>query len=141
MALALKALRNLSCSVKFWTDSRVVYKWISNPELHLTGFVKRRVDRIHMVSSSDAWGYINTSLNPADVATREKNLKNPDLLNLCLKPEFLLQEAEDPQPFSLTSSVHHVSLPQQKSCDGQADSLNDLFKVAPDLYTSKKRLA
>ena len=69
MLVARKALRNLSCCVKFWTDSQVVHKWITNPELRVAGFVKRRVDKILLASSPDAWGYVSTALNPADVAT------------------------------------------------------------------------
>ena len=38
-----------------------------NPNLHLPRFVKRRVDRILLVASADAWSYVNRSLNPADV--------------------------------------------------------------------------
>ena len=41
MLQALKALEDLSSTVKFWTDSQVVHKWITNSELHLSRFVKR----------------------------------------------------------------------------------------------------
>ena len=69
MLLAQRLLSNFECVVRFWTDSQVVLKWITNPDLHLVRFVKRRVDKILLVSSSDTWGYISTSLNPADVGT------------------------------------------------------------------------
>ena len=55
MLLAKSALKSFTCSSHFWTDSQVVYKWITNPDLHLTKFVKRRVDKILLVSSSDTW--------------------------------------------------------------------------------------
>ena len=47
------ALRHLDCSVHFWTDSQVVLEWIINPDLHLARFVKRSVDKILRVASSD----------------------------------------------------------------------------------------
>ena len=46
MLLSLKALHHLKCSVYMWTDSQVVLKWITNLDLHLVRFVKRRVDKI-----------------------------------------------------------------------------------------------
>ena len=39
MLHALAAFKDLSCEVKFWTDSQVVHKWIVNPDLHLSKFV------------------------------------------------------------------------------------------------------
>ena len=64
---ALKALEQLSCTVKFWTDSQVVHKWITNPELHLSRFVKRQIDKFILVSPPDSWHYVGTSINPAEV--------------------------------------------------------------------------
>ena len=142
MLVARKALRNLSCCVKFWTDSQVVHKWITNPELRVAGFVKRRVDKILLASSPDAWGYVSTALNPADVATREKNFKNVDSLNMWLKgPEFLLQDVEDPQPVSMANTARQVSVFKQLTVDGFNDPINELIEAAPDLYTLKKRLS
>ena len=72
MLHALAAFKDLSCEVKFWTDSQVVHKWIVNPDLHLSKFVKRRIDKINLVSSPDSWNFIGTSQNPADVGTQEQ---------------------------------------------------------------------
>ena len=48
-----ESLRHLNCSLHFWTDSQVVQRWIVNPDLHLLPrFVKRRVDKIHLVASA-----------------------------------------------------------------------------------------
>ena len=51
MLSIVKSLSHLSCSLHFWTDSQVALKWIVNPDLHLPRFVKRRVDKIHLVAS------------------------------------------------------------------------------------------
>ena len=71
----LKLLQHLVCSLHFWSDSPVVLRWIINPDLYLPRFVKRRVDRILLAASADAWRYVNTSLNPADVGTHEGSVK------------------------------------------------------------------
>ena len=80
----------------FWTDSQVLRGWITNPELNLARFVKRRVDKILRVSPSAAWKYIHTSHIPADVGTRGTAYKKPEFVKLWLGgPEFLAQRYVD----------------------------------------------
>ena len=135
MLLALTALQHLSCAVKFWTDSEVLLKWITNPDLHLSRFIKRRIDKIHLVSSPESWGYIGTLQNPAHVGTRKKNIKSKDAFNIWLKgPEFLLQDVEDPSPVPSASAVRAISVPAQlKISENNDGSLHHLIKIAPDL--------
>ena len=119
MLQALKALEDLSCTVKFWTDSQVVLKWITNPELHLSRFVKRRFDKIIVVSPPYSWHYVGTSINPADVGTRAKSFNNRDLLGLWLDgPEFLLQGSEDTKPVSSLSTVRAISVHRRSQGGG-----------------------
>ena len=75
---AAAALSLLNCSVHLWTDSQVILKWITNLDLHLVRFVKRRVDKILAFFVPYAWRYGNTSANPADVGTRENACKNSE---------------------------------------------------------------
>ena len=141
MLLAQRSLSNLECVVRFRTDSQVVLKRITNPDLHFAKFVKRRVDKILLVSSPDTWRYISTSLNPADVGTREISFNSPDSLNLWFGgPEFLLLESEDPQPFSSTPAVRKISVTRHLYSDDSEDSIFKLMDVAPDLYTLKRDL-
>ena len=70
-----KSLQHLSCGFHLWTDSQVALKWIVNPDLHLSRFVKRRVDKRHLMTSACDWNYVQGSLNPADVGTREGSVK------------------------------------------------------------------
>ena len=70
-----KSLQHFGCSLHFWSDSQVVLRWVINPDLHLLCFVKRRVDRILLVAFADAWSYVNTSSNPADVGTHVESVK------------------------------------------------------------------
>ena len=53
MLQAEKALERFKCNKFFWTDSRVVLGWITNPDLNLSRFVKRRVDKILRVAPSN----------------------------------------------------------------------------------------
>ena len=69
MIVSLKALHHLKCSVYRWTDSQVVLKWITNPDLLFVRFVKLCVDKILGAAPAYALNYVHTSLNPADVAT------------------------------------------------------------------------
>ena len=143
MLLAKSALKSFTCSLHFWTDSQVVYKkWITNPDLHLTKFVKRRVDKIFLVSSSDTWRIVGTSLNPADVGTREKSFKNPELPSLWLgEPEFLLQGVKEPKPITSFSAVRTISVFRPTLDSDEEDPLEKLIKTAHDLYSAKKRFA
>lgn len=51
-----------------WTDSLVVLNWMESKQL-LTPFVARRVEEIKQNTDVQRY-YINTELNPADLATR-----------------------------------------------------------------------
>ena len=72
------ALCHLNCSKHFWTDSKVVLGWITNSELNLSRFVKRRIDKILCVAPSSAWKYVKTSENPADIGTRDGAYKRSE---------------------------------------------------------------
>ena len=82
MLQAKESLRHFNCSLHFWTDSRVVLGWITNADLHLARFVKRRVDKIVRVAPASAWNYIHNTQNPADVGTRSAACRNPDSVRL-----------------------------------------------------------
>ena len=98
MLLASKTLHRYRCSIYFRTDSQIVLKWIVIPNLHLARFVKRQVDKILVVSSPEAWNYVNISVNPANVGTRESSVKHADAVNLWLNsPVFLCMEGIEPR--------------------------------------------
>ena len=91
----------------------------------------------------DSWHYVGTSINPADVGTREKSVKNRDLLGLWLNgSEFLLQGSEDAKPVSSLSTVRVISVPGQlMGEDCSDDPLEKLIETSPNLYALKKRFA
>ena len=142
MLLAARALHHLPLTIHFWTDSQVVLKWIINPDLHLARFVKRRVDKILMVASPEAWRYVHTSTNPADVGTREGTIKRSGALDLWLHgPAFL--RTREVQPFSPDQSITVLSVTEfdNELFNHEPKGLDQLVQRSPDLYTLRKHVA
>ncbi|KAL4009002.1 hypothetical protein ACER0C_002854 [Sarotherodon galilaeus] len=54
----------------FWTDSTAVLKYINNETSRFLVFVANRVSEILKASSASQWRYVNTTHNPADLASR-----------------------------------------------------------------------
>ncbi|XP_068204704.1 uncharacterized protein [Palaemon carinicauda] len=74
----------------FWTDSTSVLKYLRNPTARYQTFVDNRVNLIRDTSDIMAWRYINTTANPADLASR--GLSVADFLQSSLwfsGPDFL----------------------------------------------------
>ena len=71
MLQAEKALEHFKCNKFFRMESRVVLRWITNPDLNLSHFVKHHVDKILQVASNDVWSYVSTEKNHTDVGTRD----------------------------------------------------------------------
>ena len=57
-------------SSTFWTDSTCVLRYIENKEKRFQIFVANRVSAILDQSTATQWRYVETSLNPADEASR-----------------------------------------------------------------------
>ena len=141
MLAVSKSLDHLSCSIHLWTDSQVVLKWIVNPDLHLPRFVKRRISKIHLVASADAWNYVHTSLNPADVGTRKNSFKRSGCFELWLGgPSFLLQTGIESRPVDPSVVVRKTNITSELGFDKGKMCLDKLIDASPDLYALKKRV-
>ena len=113
-----QGVASLPCSIHFWTDFQVVLKWIVSPDLHLARFIKRRVDKILVVSSPEAWNCINTSVNPTNVGTRENSVKHADAVNLWLNgPVFLRMEGIEPRTQDTCPIVRVVTVNEKSLID------------------------
>ena len=76
--------------VIFWTDSTTVLQYIRNKNRRFKTFVANRLTTIHEFSTPAQWRYVNTELNPADMASRglqpadelglHKWIRGPDFL-------------------------------------------------------------
>ncbi|XP_068203532.1 uncharacterized protein [Palaemon carinicauda] len=81
------------CDTVFWTDSTSVLKYISNQCARYHTFLNNQVNLIRDLSDIPAWRYVNTSANPADLASRGLDVDSSLELSLLLTgPEFLCQE-------------------------------------------------
>ena len=56
--------------VYFWTDSMTVLRCIFNRHTRFHTFVANRLALIHESTDNSQWNYVNTKLNPADLASR-----------------------------------------------------------------------
>ena len=75
----------------FFTDSRVVLTWIQDPSQQLKRYCASRVNTIRTISDPNAWHYIATKLNPADIGTRPITVKELQKSVWLSGPEFLRQ--------------------------------------------------
>ena len=57
-------------SSTFWTDSTCVFRYIENKDKRFQVFVANRVSAILDQSTAAQWRYVETTLNPADEASR-----------------------------------------------------------------------
>ena len=57
----------------FWSDSEVALAWLKGEEgkTKWTPWVERRVKKVKKRSDVENWDYVHTSINPADIGTRE----------------------------------------------------------------------
>ena len=55
---------------QFYSDSKVVLSWIQDDSHHLKRFEANRIGPIRTITDPQAWHYIATSANPADIGTR-----------------------------------------------------------------------
>lgn len=80
----------------FWSDSTTVLKYIRNRTSRFRAFVANRVETILKISEPHQWRYVNTSLNPADYASKglkaEKFIQSYTWLQ---GPDFLTKPMED----------------------------------------------
>lgn len=76
----------------YWTDSKVVLGYVNNESRRFHIFVANRVQEIHERTTPSQWRYVNTSSNPADLASRGINasdLSNSAWIN---GPDFLWKD-------------------------------------------------
>ncbi|XP_011688629.1 PREDICTED: uncharacterized protein LOC105450474 [Wasmannia auropunctata] len=66
----VKGLNMESCPVYVWTDAQVVLAWLRSHASRWKPFVAHRVAEIQGLLPGDHWNYVQTSSNPADLATR-----------------------------------------------------------------------
>ena len=82
----------------FYTDSKVVLGYICNESRRFHIYVANRVQTIRKISSPDQWRYVESSVNPADLATRGLHPKDLAVSSWLSGPEFLRNPSEITTP-------------------------------------------
>ena len=77
-------------TVHYWTDSMTVLKYLRNVSTRFKVFVAHRVQQIQDVSDVNAWNYVPSGENPADLASRGIHPSDKEKLKFWLEgPQFL----------------------------------------------------
>ena len=82
----------------FYTDSKVVLGYICNESRRFHVYVANRVHTIRKTSSPDQWKYVESSISPADLATRGLHPKDLAVSRWLSGPEFLRNSSEITTP-------------------------------------------
>ena len=69
-SMVRKELRLPIRSVRFWSDSEIVLKWLASENRRYSSFVHHRVNEVTEASSADDWSFISGIDNPADDCSR-----------------------------------------------------------------------
>lgn len=80
--------------VRLWTDAQDVLYWLTSTGKRFTPFIMARVNAIRSASTQDEWGWVPSSENPADWATKSVNTDNEAEL-WCNGPSFLRSSESD----------------------------------------------
>ncbi|XP_048039585.1 uncharacterized protein LOC125264365 [Megalobrama amblycephala] len=133
----------------FWTESTTVLRYIDNENLSFKTFVANRIAIIQESTRPQQWWYVNTSMNPADCASRgltcEKFMKNVSWIH---GPSFL-KEPESKWPktnHDLSINVddsevkHSASVNLLCAVDG-TDAVNKLINYYSDWFKLKRAVA
>ncbi|CAB3997334.1 Hypothetical predicted protein [Paramuricea clavata] len=91
--------------IVFYTDSRVVLGYIQNESRRFYVYVANRIQIIRSISDPSQWKYVETTHNPADIATRGKPAKQLVAFSWFNGPEFLRNDHSSP-----TTNDHELSI-------------------------------
>lgn len=117
----------------FWTDSKVVLGYIQNSKRKFLVFVANRVQQILEYTTPSQWHYVNTSDNPADIASRGATVSKLVDSTWFDGPAFLWENDLSP----MLMNDHYELLPDDpevKICHqvSKSDSSSERAKVVVD---------
>jgi hypothetical protein len=107
-------------SVYFWSDSMTVLRYLRNVSTRFKTFVAHRVQQIQDATDVNAWNYVPTDKNPADLASRGVNPDEKHKLEFWLNgPQFLKESSNYTRMFEEPQS-EHVQMELRQSCAAEA---------------------
>ena len=93
-------------TVHYWTDSMTVLRYLRNVSTRFKVFVAHRVQQIQDVSDVNAWNYVPSEKNPADLASRGINPSDEEKLQFWLHgPQFLKETSQYNRMFEEPSDI------------------------------------
>ena len=93
-------------TVHYWTDSMTVLRYLRNVSTRFKIFVAHRVQQIQDVSDVNAWNYVPSAQNPADLASRGINPSDEENLKFWLEgPQFLKETSQYDRKFEEPTDV------------------------------------
>ncbi|XP_060583463.1 uncharacterized protein LOC132739706 isoform X2 [Ruditapes philippinarum] len=95
--------------VTFWTDSMILLGYIRNTSRRFKTFVGNRLSIIHDTTSPNQWHHIDSSSNPADIASRGINASETDKLDVWLHGPTFLSKGRDHWPKYSGNNIPEVS--------------------------------
>lgn len=88
----------------FWTDSMAVLRYLSNTSTRFHTFAANRIGLIREATSLEQWSYVNTKVNPADIASRGLSVADEQNNSVWFSgPKFLYEH-------NITTDMRQVSL-------------------------------
>ncbi|CAG9113679.1 unnamed protein product [Plutella xylostella] len=94
----------------FWSDSSTVLHWIKNDARNYKSFIAHRLGEIDELTHTSEWRYVPTSVNVADVATRETCEFSVFENEWFHGPAFLLDDESSWPRVLLTPQVNELDL-------------------------------
>ena len=143
----LKELEFKPDDIFYYTDSMTVLRYIANEDKRFHVFVSNRVQTIRDYSAISQWRYVDTKLNPADIASR--GLSGQALLE-CTQwlhgPAFLWKPEKDwpefPKPLNdLSDTDPEVKTGLSNVTDVSYGAMNKMIEYFSDWYRLKKAVA
>ena len=126
--------------VTFWTDSMIVLGYIKNVSRRFKTFVGNRLSVIHDATSPDQWHYVDSSLNPVDIASRGIDANDKENLKIWLNgPEFLSHDSDHWPHEQVTTEVAEDDIELKKETVIFATS-NDFTNKWTDNFSNWKKL-
>ena len=96
--------------IRYYTDSKVVLGYINNKTKTFARYVSSRINRILQVTRSSQWSYVESSKNPADIATRVHTPQQLKASQWFTGPDYLRDSSEPSNPIDLPDE-----LPEEQS--------------------------
>ena len=100
----------------YYSDSMIVLGYLSNKKRNFSRYVTARVEGIQKICSPDAWKYIPSHQNPADLASRPLTPNQLADSRWLTGPDFLKNVIPDP---SFVPDLCTVDLPETSSTESK----------------------